>query len=861
MPLKSFNLSSKNIYLGFVAWICILYYLDAYSSAKAQVTEDGTTSTEVTTENERNFTVNSGEQRGNNLFHSFNEFSIPNNGSVSFNNAVTIQNIITRVTGSSISEIRGLIQSNGMANLFLINPNGIIFGENATLNIGGSFVGTTAESLLFADGTEFSTNLDSSQSSLLTVSVPLGLQFGSNSGEIINRANLLGPDPVDPSLEQIKLGLSTPGKTLALLGNGVTFDGGAATASRGNIQLGSVDENSFVALESIATGWKANYDNVSQFQDLKFDNLASVNTSGLGSGNINITGKNIKILNGSAISSNTSGNIDGGIIEIRASDLLEINGSDITDTKLDPLLADNVEIFLPFASQISSSTLGSGKGGDIDITTQNLKLVDGGAIELQTFPGSSGDGGNLSITVNASIELNGIRRLIGTGDKAESFDFPGELTLDEAIDLNQSSEISTASIGNGNAGNINILSENIRLENGAIIGVSPFGSGDGGNININANETIEILGSSTRTGSTSSQIAANTFADGNAGNLDISTEKLSIRDGGLLISTTSTQGNAGNIRIETSTTEIDGFRAQDEVSSSISARTRGGGGEGGDISLNTDRLIISNEGTLSVEGERQSVPGNLIVNADTIELNNSASITAETEFESGGIIELNVKDNLFLRDNSQISAQASNNARGGNLSIDANFIVAFPQQDNDILANAEFGNGGNITVTAEGILGLEERPSQPPNQTNDIDASSEFGDAGTVELEFPDGNSDNTLARLDSDYVDVEELFRNTFCKVRDNNRFVATGRGGIPQIPDRLLLPEHTWTDWRIVGDNQNTEVERKEEESAPKQITMVQGWIKDSSGNVVLTDKPITVASQAPGLKTPDCNDANNQ
>ena len=246
-------------------------------SVQAQVVEDGTLSTEVNTENSRDFTINAGEQRGNNLFHSFQEFSVPNSGSVFFDNAVTIQNIITRVTGSSISEINGLIKSNGTANLFLLNPNGIIFGENASLDIGGSFIGTTAESLVFEDGTEFPSNPDNSEP-LLTVNVPLGLQFGSNPGKIINRANLKASNPLDPTgQDQIKLGLTTdPGQTLALIGNGITFDGGAASAPMGNIELGSVAENSFVTLEPIAKGWQANYVDVSQFRDIQLDNLASV---------------------------------------------------------------------------------------------------------------------------------------------------------------------------------------------------------------------------------------------------------------------------------------------------------------------------------------------------------------------------------------------------------------------------------------------------------------------------------------------------------------------------------------------------------------------------------------------------------
>jgi filamentous hemagglutinin family protein len=107
-------------------------------STQAQVTPDGTTSTTVN-KNGSNFTIEQGDRVGDNLFHSFNEFSVPTLGSAAFNNPSDIANIFSRVTGSSISSIDGLISANGAANLFLINPNGIIFGENASLNLGGSF--------------------------------------------------------------------------------------------------------------------------------------------------------------------------------------------------------------------------------------------------------------------------------------------------------------------------------------------------------------------------------------------------------------------------------------------------------------------------------------------------------------------------------------------------------------------------------------------------------------------------------------------------------------------------------------------------------------------------------------------------
>ena len=833
-----------------------------FSAAKAQVIKDNSLSTEVETENNSDFTVNAGEQRGDNLFHSFAEFSIPTNGSVSFNNGLTIQNIISRVTGSSISNIDGLIQANGTANLFLINPNGIIFGENARLNIGGSFVGTTADSLVFEDGAEFSTNLNDSEP-LLTVNVPLGLQFGSNPGEIVNKANFSVPNPLDPTGQDlVKLGLTTlPGKTLALLGGDISFDGGAIASSGGNVELGSVAENSFVVLEAFGAGFRANYDSVEQFQDIQLTDLASVDASGEGGGNINVRGRNIRLFDGSAITSNTLGSVDGETITVEASDLVEISGSDRTGTKVDFLLID-FEIFFPLASQIASSTFGAGKAGDIEIITNNLQLIDGGEINLLTFPGSTGVGGDLFIFANGFVSLRGSRPLLGIGENtAEIIQvFNPSLSLDDAIELNQSSAITNSSISAASGGDINIESGTLRLEDGAGVGTSPFRQGDAGNVNITATESIEIIGVSERTGSIGSGIASNTFSEANAGDINLETGRLSLFNGGIIISSTSIVGggDAGNITVNSQLTEIKGVSSSSQEPSLLSSQTNNES-IGGNIFINSENLVVSDRGTISIRGTSTGSPGNLQVNANSVLLNNSGQITAENAMAvAGGNIEFNISDRLVLEENSLISAQALGNANGGNIEIAGGFVVANPNENSDILATAVRGDGGNINITGEGIFGIQEGSSKPANISNDIDASSEFGMDGTVQVNFPEVRESNFENQKYFKILEVSKLLSSNLCKTSSGSSYYITGKGGMALSPNRDLNIQNSWIDLRFF-DGEITPADKIEQEvttSKVKKIQPIQGWFKDSRGRIVLTAKPLVATSHSSNLPHPNCH-----
>src|ERR671932_2917200 len=248
--------------------------------------------------------IEGGTRVGSNLFHSFQDFSVPTGSEAFFNNPLDIQNILSRVKGGNISNIDGPLRTNGTANLFFINPNGITFGSNAQLNIGGSFIASTANSVRFSDGSEFSAT-NPQAPPLLTINVPIGLQFGSNPKSIINQSTALAP-PNLPSLPPTlpipnNLGLAVqPGQTLALIGGDVLLNGGNLTANTGQILLGSVKSAGMVGFIPTQFGLSLNYDNIQNFGNISLSGGSLINSSGLSGGKVDIKGGNVS-LNGGGI--------------------------------------------------------------------------------------------------------------------------------------------------------------------------------------------------------------------------------------------------------------------------------------------------------------------------------------------------------------------------------------------------------------------------------------------------------------------------------------------------------------------------------------------------------------------------------
>ena len=229
--------------------------------------------------------------------------------------------------------------------------------------------------------------------------------------------------------------------------------------------------------------------------------------------------------------------------------------------------------------------------------------------------------------------------------------------------------------------------------------------------------------------------------------------------------------------------------------------------------------------------------------ANSLTLNNQASILASTESNEGGNIILQIDDNLILRNNSLISAQAINNANGGNLDIDSRFIIAFPNQNNDIIASAEQGTGGNINITAEGVFGLKERNSTPPNETNDIDASSDFGLDGSSSIDTPIVDPASGLIDLTQEVVDAAKLIAQNVCQQTANSEFVDIGKGGLSKNPEYVLTGDAI--DVGLVApiiaseEGNKPSRERPELKELKPKITRkppAQGWIWHENGIVEL-------------------------
>ena len=222
--------------------------------------------------------IDGGARRGNNLFHSFQDFSIGEGRGAYFSNPTGIANIFSRVTGGKISQILGTLGVLGNANLYLLNPNGILFGPNSQLDIKGSFLATTADSFQFSSNYAFSA-VNPNIPPLLTVNIPIGLQFRKNAQAIVN---------------QSQNGLNTE-KNITLVGGDISFDGGKIISPSSNVNLSSISGNGIVNLQTSENTIEVSIPANLERGNIVFNDGSGINVRGNNSGSITINAKNLNI--------------------------------------------------------------------------------------------------------------------------------------------------------------------------------------------------------------------------------------------------------------------------------------------------------------------------------------------------------------------------------------------------------------------------------------------------------------------------------------------------------------------------------------------------------------------------------------
>jgi filamentous hemagglutinin family protein len=784
----------------------------------AQVAPDSTMNTSVNFSGQT-YTINGGSTAGSNLFHSFLDFTLSTGQEAFFNNPANISNIITRVTGTSKSSIDGLVRANCCANLFFINPNGIVFGPNASLDIGGSFFGSTASEIIFPDGYIFSAT-EPTFSSLLSVNIPSGLRFRGNPGEILLQGaghNATAPTSGSPVVNS---GLRVKdGQTLALVGGPITSDGGILSAPSGNIELGSISSGD-VLLTQTSQGLVLDYSNVNDFQDIIFSQQSLVDASGSGEGFIRVQGKNITLTDGSLLYiQQREGNQNGISIDLRATELINLIGSTSSQTGLIP-------------SAIIIENISDGNSGDINITTQHLNLKQGGNISTSNF--GAGKGGNINVYASDSIQLL------------------------ESLGIENQTLISTSTDGSGAAGDLLISTRRLNLMNGGAIGSITFGTGSSGDIIVRASEFIELSGDVIPSPLLTTTISSVTFGPGNSGDLTIDTQRLEVLNGASIVTSTFSGGNAGNLTINASdsvllsgvSTDQPTFRSGLASAARFLPRfgfTEPPTGSTGNLIINTPLLSITDDATINISHDGTGNAGSLFINAGSVFLDNEGRITADTESGLGGNINIYIEDGLLsLRNGSFISATARGKGDGGNIQIDTPILLALPPNGlngSDIIANAEFGAGGNITINAQGVFGIEERKASVGNQTNDIDASSQFGRSGQVQINtITDPNQG--LVELPTTVVDPDTLVDQNACKRGSESEFTSSGRGGLPANPNQDLssasaqvgLVEPAATQTSTQTQKQSPTVSATPQPASAKTIAPAQGWVYNEKGEIVL-------------------------
>jgi filamentous hemagglutinin family protein len=776
-----------------------LLFASSATVVRAQIAGDGSVGTQVngslTAPCTGACTINGGTERGVNLYHSFQEFSIPANGQAWFNNAPQIQTIFTRVTGHSISAIDGLIKANGSANLFFLNPNGIVFGPNAQLRIGGSFFASTANHFKFADGSEFSAT-NPQAPPLLTIHLTPGLQAGVPQGNIRQTGNLEVPAE----------------HSLTLLGSTVTHTG-RLTAPSGTVQIvGSrvalleqarVDVSGSTGGGTVLIGGDyQGQGTVPRATQTVIGTNVTINADATGQGN---GGKVIVWADGAT---RFYGNIsarggqlggDGGFVEVSGAQNLNFHGRVDTTASfghagillLDPtnitVVAGATPIPSNAADGIWSTTEDAGNqtiGADAIATlleTNQLTLEATDTIRFTPNANVLANSPN-TLTLHArTITLTNVLLLQrGAGnvilDTTQNRGTLAQTTQGTSVLVNNSI-IGTENVGAvSQTGNLQVTTGSLSAVNGGQLTASTFSAGTTGNA---GSVRLAVNGAAVFDGMTpNGRFSSGAFstvepgAIGTGGNVDLTADTLTLTNGARLDTSTFGRGNAGSLKLTVNgATTLDGVAQNGVLTLMRSQVGRDAIGNGGNIELTTGSLTVTNGAQLSVSTFSTDRTSNL-GNAGSIKLAvNGAAIfdgmTPNGRFSSGtfstvelgaigqgGTIEL-VADTLILRHGARLDTSTFGRGNAGTIQVKLdNDAILDGVARNGVLTlirsqvgRTAIGNGGNIELAAGSLT--VTNGAQLSASTFSTSRTSHSGNAGSVKLTVTgaavfDGTSPNS---------------------------------------------------------------------------------------------------------------------
>ncbi len=775
-----------------IALLCITH---AYGQS---ITADGSLGTQVTVDNS-NYTISEGAIRGGNQFHSFGKFNVFTGESATFTGPAAINNIIGRVTGGDQSVIDGLLKSDiDGANLFLVNPSGVIFGENASLEVSGSFHVTTADYLRLGDGGIFYANL--SENSTLAIDPPSAFGFlnGNPAGITIQESSL-----EVPAGETI----SIVGGDIDIVGDGTVDDAKlVVVAPSGRINLASVASSGEVVLNSPGDQPDLIMESFASLGNIDVSNSAFIDARGNPGGHIIIRGGNF-YLTESLMSAATNGDLDhpGIAIDMKISDNMVLTGGELNDAEISSsslstatgnagdieIEAGNLELtgapeFFQIAD-IASRVFFEGDGGDISIKTGDLHVNKFSIIVAQVF--GSGDGGDMTIDAD-SLVLDGGPSLcfISTSTfspwNTETSGNAGDLTVNANEIIVQggdggftgmASQVAGGDIGNPDGGQMIVNTNTLQLFDGGQLNAGIFrGSGQAGNIEVTADEILisgknsggfsagiysaVSLPDTTGTGGdividsndlqmiSSGQIGTYSESPGDSGNLIVNTENLTITNGSFLSSTNFGGGEAGDITVDASNMLLAGPSPDDGFTGVFAIGGAFATGSG-DINVRTDQLQIINGAQISAQTSGPGMGGRIDIIADQVSIGGIDPNSTSTDGPSAGIFS---SSTVFGGLVDQATGDAGNiNVRANNFNLNnQGAIGAYSTSQGDggsinIHAdNAISADNGFISTAAKQAVGgniiLTGPEMELTNQTVISAESSGEGDAGDIFLNASD---------------------------------------------------------------------------------------------------------------------------